>query len=53
MWTNLQETAYLFIFTKEIFNGKLDFLCSVALNNLMSDKFNPLMPGGYIKITQT
>ena len=29
MWPNTQETADLVTFTKEIFNGKLNFLCSV------------------------
>ena len=29
MWPNPQETAGLLTFTKEIFNGKLQFLCSV------------------------
>ena len=28
MWPNLQETADLVTFTKEIYNGKLHFLCS-------------------------
>ena len=32
MSPNLQETADLVIFTKEILNGKLHFLCSVELN---------------------
>ena len=53
MWKNLQDTADLFIFTKKNFNGKVHFLCSVVSNNLMSNRFNPLMPGGYMKVTQT
>ena len=28
MWPNLQEIADLVTFTKEIYNGKLHFLCS-------------------------
>ena len=28
MWTNLQETADLIIFTEEILNEKLHFWCS-------------------------
>ena len=30
MWPNPQETADLVMFTEEILNGKLHFLCSVA-----------------------
>ena len=29
MWPNPQDAADLVIFTEEIFNGKLHFLCSV------------------------
>ena len=29
MWQNPQETADFIIFTEEIFNGKLHFLCSI------------------------
>ena len=32
MWPNPQFTADLIIFTEEILNGKLDFLCSVDQN---------------------
>ena len=30
MWPNAQETADLVIFTEEILNGKLHFLCSAV-----------------------
>ena len=31
MWLNPQKTTDLVTFTKEIFNGKLHFLCSVII----------------------
>ena len=31
MWPNLDETTDLVTFTKEIFNGKLYFVCSESL----------------------
>ena len=38
MWPNLQETADLIIFTEEILNGKLHFLCSVKWGKIYQKK---------------
>ena len=38
MWPNPQETADLVTFTKEIFNRKLQFLCSGIRKNDSSEK---------------
>ena len=32
MWTNSQKIVDLLIFAKEVFNGKLHFLCNVFSN---------------------
>ena len=37
MWPNPQETADLVTFTEEIFNGKLDVLCSVCMWDMFTD----------------
>ena len=34
MWSNSQETANLAIFTEEILNGKLHFLCSASFKDV-------------------
>ena len=40
MWPNPQETAALVVFTEEILNGKLHFLCSVWWKVLMTPDRN-------------
>ena len=44
MWPDPQETADLFLFTEEILNGKLHFLCNdpAALDNIKTIKSVPV-----------
>ena len=45
MWANLQKTADLLIFTEEILNGKIRFLCSVHFDALL-DTFTEFFLAG-------
>ena len=58
MWPNPQETADLVIFTEEIRNGKLHFLCSVIDLVIFTDEMLiefqfVYIEGGTVKLTNS